>query len=195
MVRGCEPVRLDGSRAWTLLDFCAAAASNAECVPRRVQVLTSPIPAMLQPQIVVTDRADDADSVLLPVDLRAAPGGLVVPVLLRHGMSASEIVGAIVAEIPDSHTFFADAVVGIDFYFQDAAGFVWNKLPDHPQAIQWLALRRGVDPTVCPTHGTASTTTTTVGQHWNDSDALCLLSHLHPGSPTQPLLCCLRICS
>ena len=168
MVRGCEPVRLEGSRTWTLLDFCAAAASNAECIPRRLQVLTSPIPDLLQPQIVVTDRADDSESVLLPVDLRAAPGGVVLPVLLRHGMSASEVVDAIIAEIPDSRAFFADASVGTDFFFQDVAGFVWTQLPGHLQAIQWLVLRRGSPPTVCPPGVPISTTTTTAGPDWDD---------------------------
>ena len=166
MVRGCEPVRLDGSRSWTLLDFCAAAASNAECAPRRVQVLTSSIPELLQPQIVVTDRSDDPDLTLVPVDMRAAPGGVVVPVLLRHGMSASEVVDAIIAEIPDSSAFFADATVGVDFFFQDAAGFVWQQLPCHLQAIQWLVLRRGAAPFVRSSQVAASTTTTTAGQTW-----------------------------
>ena len=168
MVRGCEPVRLDGSSTWTLMDFCASAASNADCIPRRVQVLTSPIPDLLQPQVVVTDRSDDPDSVLLPVDLRAAPGGVVLPVLLRQGMSESDVVAAIVAEIPDSHAFFAEASVGTDFFFQDAAGFVWTQLPSHLQAIQWLVLRRGPAPMIRPPGVPTSTTTTTVETAWDD---------------------------
>ena len=169
MVRGCEPVRLDGSRTWTLLDFCAAAASNAECTPRRLQVLTSPIPDLLQPQIVVTDRADDLESVLLPIDMRAAPGGVVLPVLLRHGMSVADVVEAIIAEIPDSRAFFAGASVGTDFFFQDAAGFVWSQLPGRLQAIQWLALRKGAPPIIRPAGVPTSTTTTTIaGPGWGD---------------------------
>ena len=166
MVRGCVPVRLDGARTWTLLDFCAAAASNAECIPRRVQVLTSPLPDLLQPQIVVTDQATDSACALVPIDLRVAPCGDIVPVLLRQGMSTSEVIAAIIEEIPDSRAFLDAAMSGEGLYFQDAEGFIWAELPSYLPTIQWLALRRGPVPFACAPRTLTSTTTSVPDHMW-----------------------------
>ena len=180
LVRGCVPIRLDGAREWTLLDFCSAAASNAECIPRRVQVLTSPLPGLLQPQIVVTDQIADATCELLPIDLRAAPGGDVVPVLLRPGMSTSQIASAIVEELPDSQPFFDEARSGDGFHFQDAEGFIWDELPSYLSALQWIVLRRGPAPSTRDLWPITSTTTTAPGIPSHDlrkvtaSEATCL---------------------
>ena len=166
LVRGCVPVRLDGAHTWTLLDFCASAASNAECIPRRVQVLTSPLPDLLQPQIVVTDQAADPACTLVPIDLRAAPCGDIVPVLLRQGMSTPEVIAAIIAEIPDSRAFLDEAMSGRGIYFQDAEGFIWDELPPHLSTLQWLVLRRGSAPPACVPRVPTSTTTTLPVQMW-----------------------------
>ena len=158
LVRGFTPVRLEGAETWTLLDFCSCAADNAECRPRRVQVLTSPMPDLLQPQVVVTEHTVDLHLTLLPIDLRAMPGGDVMPLLLREGMTTADIIAVIVEELPATKNFLEGAFAEGRVHFQDAEGFVLDSLPRHLHAMQWLALRCTHSPFG---RGTGSTSTTT----------------------------------
>ena len=119
LVRGAAPMRMIATTSWTLLDVCSLAADHVEGGARSIQVITCPIPGLLQPQVVVTDQAVDADHHLLPVDLRAAPCGDVVPVPFRAGITASEIVQAIVDELPDSREFLERTHQSEGLYFQD----------------------------------------------------------------------------
>ena len=173
LVKGCEPVRLEGTTTWTLLDFCSCAAHNAECHPRRAQILTTPIPCLHQPQVVITDQSVDSTYSLVPVDLRVLPGGDVFPIPLRTGMATRDIVAALVEELPDCQQPLQRLLEGDGLHFQDAEGFMWESLPHQLHTVQWLALRIGESSSHRRSGGLLSTTTTT----WA-SDAPSLVEQL-----------------
>ena len=146
LLRGFHPLRRIGQSRWTLMDFCDHAAMDINGTARCVQLMTTNIPGLLQPQIVVTDAADDVLSVLVPVDMRAAPGGEVVPIMLQPGMGFADIVTAIDTELPGCREGFEGLGGAGSLHFVDSQGLLVETLPDNPQSLQWLELRRAAAP-------------------------------------------------
>ena len=170
LLRGFHPLRRMGQSRWTLMDFCDHAAMDINGSVRCVQVLATSIPGLLQPQIVVTAEADDASAVLLPIDMRAGPGGEVVPVMLRPGSRFEGIVAAIDAELPGSRDFFDGLGDARHCHFVDSQGLLVEVLPADPRCLQWLELR----PTAPPFLERSATTVTSTG-----AVAACLDSCWH----------------
>ena len=141
------------------MDFCDHAAMDINGSVRCVQVLTTNIPGLLQPQIVVTAEADDVTAVLLPIDMRAGPGGEVVPVMLRPGSRFEAIVAAIDAELPGSRDFFDGLGGSQHCHFVDSQGLLVEVLPADPRCLQWLELR----PVAPPFLDRSVTTVTSTG--------------------------------
>ena len=158
LLRGFHPLRRIGQGRWTLVDFCDHAAMDINGTARCVQVMTTSIPGLLQPQIVVTASADDASAVLLPVDLRAAPGGEVVPIMLRPGMRFDSIVSAIDAELPGCRDCLEGLGGAGSCHFVDSQGLLVEVLPADPKSLQWLELRPTAPP-FCANPGTTVTST------------------------------------
>ena len=169
LLRGFHPLRRIGQSRWTLVDFCDHAAMDINGTARCVQVLTTNIPGLLQPQIVVTASTDDATAVLLPVDLRAAPGGEVVPIMLRPGMQFDGIVAAIDAELPGCRECFEGLGGEGSCHFVDSQGLLVEILPASPQSLQWLELR----PTAPPFRAIVATTVTSTPAA-EDNPNLCI---------------------
>ena len=67
LARGCAPVRLIGTVSWTMLDLRSLVADNLDDRARRIQVVTAPIPGLLQPQVTVTDCGVDESCCVLPI--------------------------------------------------------------------------------------------------------------------------------
>ena len=158
--RGCAPVRLIGTVSWTMLDLCSLAADNLDDRARRIQVVTAPLPGLLQPQVTVTDCGVDASYCVLPVDMRCLPGGEVVAVPFCSGMELPDIIQAILHEIPDCRSSLDPLVEAGEIYVQDCNGFVIEQLFGVLPAHQWLALRRGRPPFAGALSICTSTTTT-----------------------------------
>ena len=188
LLRGFHPLRRMGQSRWTLMDFCDHAAMDINGSVRCVQVLTANIPGLLQPQIVVTAEADDATAVLLPIDMRAGPGGEVVPVMLRPGSRFEAIVAAIDAELPGSRDFFDGLGGSQHCHFVDSQGLLVEVLPADPRCLQWLELR----PVAPPFLDRSVTTVTSTGAPdlcldacWHEADITSIEPQRLP-APTLP---------
>ncbi|CAE7233802.1 unnamed protein product, partial [Symbiodinium necroappetens] len=183
LLRGFHPLRRMGQSRWTLMDFCDHAAMDINGSVRCVQVLATNIPGLLQPQIVVTAEADDVTAVLLPIDMRAGPGGEVVPVMLRPGSRFEDIVAAIDAELPGSRDFFDGLGGSQHCHFVDSQGLLVEALPADPRCLQWLELR----PVAPPFLDRSVTTVTTTGAFelcvdtcWHDAEVTLTEPHRLP---------------
>ena len=160
IARGCAPVRLIGTVSWTLLDLCSLAADNLDDRARGMQVITAPIPGLLQPQVTITDQGVSEDYCVLPVDMRCLPGGEVAAVPFRPGMTLQDIFQAILHEIPDCRSSLEPLIATGEVYVQDCNGFVLEQLHGALPAYQWLALRKGCSPFAGALPSCTSTTTT-----------------------------------
>ena len=158
--RGCAPVRLIGTVSWTMLDLCSLVADNLDDRARRMQVITAPIPGLLQPQVTVTDCGVDEAYCVLPVDMRCLPGAEVVAIPFCSGMRLPDIIQAIIHEIPDCRTSLQSLLDVGEIYVQDCNGFLIDQLQGALPAYQWLAIRRGRPPFAGALSLCTSTTTT-----------------------------------
>ena len=155
MVKGYPPVKLQGGRQWSLLDFASYAASQLDEPVRRVQLLTTSVPGIQEPQVVVTE----GDAGLDLADLRGFGAG-VLPTALSPGMTCEDVLQA--AQLLDASLQATLSGVSVsDLFLQDAQGQVYEALPAHLLHMQWLVVRRRGDLMLDLLAQPTSTTTTT----------------------------------
>ena len=167
MVKGYPPVTLQGGRQWSLLDFASYAASQLDEPVRRVQLLTTSVPGIQEPQVIVTEGDANIDlaavETVLPVDLRGFGAG-VMPTALSPGMTCDDVLRA-VQLLDTSLQTTMSSVSTSDLFLQDAQGQVYEELPAHLLHMQWLVVRKRGDFSpwhlALPTSTTTTTTTTT----------------------------------
>ncbi|CAE7250185.1 unnamed protein product [Symbiodinium sp. KB8] len=167
MVKGYPPVTLQGGRQWSLLDFASYAASQLDEPVRRVQLLTTSVPGIQEPQVVVTEGDANIDlaavETVLPVDLRGFGAG-VLPTALSPGMTCEDVLRAVQLLDASLQTTLS-GVSTSDLFLQDAQGQVYEELPAHLLHMQWLAVRkRGDFLFVVPLLHTPEQQATTQGQ-------------------------------
>ena len=145
LTKGFPPVKLQGSSRWSMVEFSNYAAMQLDTRPVRVQFLTTPIPDLDIPQVVVTAQGDLSEGVLVPLDLRALGLGiLTMPV--AAGAPLQVILDQAAALEPDLHDRLVEPWSQDRVYLQDHQGLVYETLPRELGALQWLVLRVGAHP-------------------------------------------------
>ncbi|CAE7265285.1 unnamed protein product, partial [Symbiodinium sp. KB8] len=178
-VHGYPPIRLQGAKTWSMLDFCRDAAMQLEATPISVQLVTNPILGLAVPQITITETGLPREGIVLPLDMRDVRLD-VMPVAVRPGATMATILGQAEEHTPELTAVLAEHRERGQVFLQDSHGHVLDVVPDHPQALQWIAVRVGPHPfpTVPMTTGhqfldghsvstTSTSTTTTVSAPWS----------------------------
>ena len=141
-VHGHPPLRAQGNSLWSLIDFCSAAADFAEGGRlRRVQLLTVGLPGLPGPQLTITQGESPDEHTVLPIDMRGIGHGI-LPIMLSPGMNPDDVFQATIQELPSLRQLLDDPLYASTLYLQDAQGQVYDSLPAHLTALQWLAIRR-----------------------------------------------------
>ncbi|OLQ01201.1 hypothetical protein AK812_SmicGene16055, partial [Symbiodinium microadriaticum] len=145
LTKGFPPVRLQGSSRWSMVEFSNYAAMQLDSQPVRVQFLTTPLPDLDIPQVVVTVPGDVAGGVLVPLDLRALGLGILTLPISAEATVRDILDRAAECE-PDLHDRLVEPWGQDRVYLQDHQGLVYESMPRELSALQWLVLRVGAQP-------------------------------------------------
>ena len=145
LTKGFPPVRLQGSSRWSMVEFSNYAAMQLDSQPVRVQFLTTPLPDLDIPQVVVTVPGDVASGVLVPLDLRALGLGILTLPISAEATVRDILDRAAECE-PDLHDRLVEPWGQDRVYLQDHQGLVYESMPRELSALQWLVLRVGAQP-------------------------------------------------
>ena len=164
-VHGHPPLRAQGNSLWSLIDFCSAAADFVEGGRlRRVQLLTVGLPGLPGPQLTITQGESPDEHTVLPIDMRGIGHGI-LPIMLSPGMNPDDVFQAAIQELPSLRQILDDPLYASTLYLQDAQGQVYDSLPAHLTALQWLAIRRQpISEVMAETEALLTSTSTTSTQ-------------------------------
>ena len=133
---GRDLLTLQAYADWSVAAFFHAAVGAVPELPQAVQLLTTGLPGLAEPQFVLT--AAGAPSLSVPLDLRDF-GGPVVAINPAGGGSLEtvlqEILGMEEAELLQEH------LLRRDLFLQDARGGIHTAFPEAADDLQWLRLR------------------------------------------------------
>ena len=180
-VHGYPPIRLQGAKTWSMLDYCRDAAMQLEATPISVQLVTQPILGLAVPQITMTESGLPREGIVLPLDMRDVHLD-VMPMAIRPGTTMDAILDHAAEHTPELTAALADHRAHGRVFLQDCHGHVLDIIPDHPQALQWIAVRVGPRPLPTSLQATdhlshvgqavsttSTSTTTTVPAAWAET--------------------------
>ena len=124
---------------WSLQDLVTEAVRAAGERVKTVQVLTSHVPDLAVPQLVLTPADSAPGQLCVPLDLRPH-GGRPCTLLLSPGTAAPDVIAAAFRQCPGVPLLTPDALD--DFFLMDAQGQVWDELPADLGQLQWLRVQR-----------------------------------------------------
>ncbi|CAE7809930.1 unnamed protein product [Symbiodinium sp. CCMP2592] len=143
---------------WSLQDLATEAVRTAGERIRSVRVLTSFLPDLAVPQLVLTPAAAAFGHLCVPIDMRPH-GGRPCTLLMRPGLTAQEVIELACHECPAGPAF-ALACAPRDCLILDAQGQIWDVLPADLSQLQWLRIQPTGGPDAAQAESTTSTTTT-----------------------------------
>ena len=122
---------------WTLTDYVQDALQSTEAPAFAVQVLEMPIPALDEPQVVLTTWMPTPGALAMPFDFRALQGG-VCTLVVTPGLSVSRLWSLLDAQC-SARLGLAGHHLTRDFlFFQSAKGDILEELPASLLDLQWL---------------------------------------------------------
>ena len=190
---------------WSLNDIVSEATRSADERIKTVQVLTTTLPQLAVPQIVLTPADTAPNQLCVPIDLRPL-GGRPCTLLLQEGMPAQDVIQEAFRVCPTGPMFAPPPGEARDLFLVDAQGNVWEELPLELSQLQWLRIqgRRPLDMllqplqepqygpnTPAPLSGATSFTTTWVMEQQNVQTVSFILAglgstiRLHPQHVSQ----------
>ncbi|CAE7734509.1 unnamed protein product [Symbiodinium sp. CCMP2592] len=145
---------------WTLQDLVTEAVRTAGERIRSVHILTSFLPDLAVPQLVLTPADAAMGHLCVPIDTRPH-GGRPCTLLMRPGITAQEVIELACQNCPAGPAF-ALACEPRDCFLVDAQGHIWDELPADLSQLQWLRIQPTGGQDAAPATSTTSTTTTSV---------------------------------
>ncbi|OLP98776.1 hypothetical protein AK812_SmicGene18747 [Symbiodinium microadriaticum] len=125
---------------WSLNDLVSEAVRSSDERVKVAQVLTTTLPQLAVPQIVLTPAEAAHNQLCVPIDMRPL-GGRPCTLLLESGMPAPTVISEAFRVCP-AGPFFAppDGEVR-NLFLVDAQGNVWEELPADLAQLQWLRVQ------------------------------------------------------
>ena len=124
---------------WSLSDLVSEAVRAADERIRVVQVLTSQLPNLATPQLVLTPEDAGPGQLCVPIDLRPL-GGRPCTMLLQPGTPATDVISVALRHCPSGPMFAPPHDDGRQLFLVDAGGNVWDELPPDLAQLQWLQI-------------------------------------------------------
>ncbi|CAE7949096.1 unnamed protein product, partial [Symbiodinium sp. KB8] len=131
---------------WSLNDLVSEAVRSSEERIKTAQVLTTTMPQLAVPQIVLTPDDTAHNQLCVPIDLRPL-GGRPCTLLLQEGTPAQDVILEALRACPAGPLFVPPSGEARDLFLVDAQGNVWDELPPDLSQLQWLRIqgRRPLD--------------------------------------------------
>ncbi|CAE7750061.1 unnamed protein product [Symbiodinium microadriaticum] len=125
---------------WSINDLVSEAIRTADERIKTAQILTTTMPQLAVPQIVLTPADAAINQLCVPIDLRPL-GGRPCTLLLTAHMPALDVIQEAFSVCPAGPLFTPTAFDARALFLVDAQGNVWDELPLELSQLQWLRVQ------------------------------------------------------
>ncbi|OLQ06599.1 putative E3 ubiquitin-protein ligase HERC1 [Symbiodinium microadriaticum] len=125
---------------WSLNDLVSEAVRSSDERVKVAQVLTTTLPQLAVPQIVLTPAEAAHNQLCVPIDMRPL-GGRPCTLLLESGMPAPTVISEAFRVCPAGPLFAPPDGEVRNLFLVDAQGNVWEELPADLAQLQWLRVQ------------------------------------------------------